>query len=80
MEEQDIYWHELTKGQQSKVIESGVKIDTFKKIFSQPIWCSYTDALQGFMGCWSLMQGKINNIGDCGNCNEKVKDATTINK
>ena len=70
MEKQDIFWHELTNEQQNTVAESGIILNTFMKIFSQPKWCKYPDALQGYMGCWSLMKGKVHGINDCKDCEE----------
>lgn len=63
------YWHELTKEQReiicaSKEVTVGQVIESYK----QPDWCCYFEALEGVMGCWSLMFGYINKEADCVNC------------
>ena len=34
----------------------------------QPAWCSYPNALDGMMGCWSLIYRRVTGEAYCGNC------------
>lgn len=39
-----------------------------KKHHRQPEWCSYPDALDGYMGCWSLVGRKVTGRDFCKTC------------
>jgi hypothetical protein len=62
------YFHELTKEEFSKLIESKITWGECAKEYPQPIWCGYPDALAGMMGCWSLTDFKIKNKKSCYSC------------
>ena len=50
------YWHELEKEEQKKVFSrKNYTIGDFMAEFSQPDWCEYPNALEGQIGCWSLV-------------------------
>ena len=34
----------------------------------QPTWCRYPDAVAGVMGCWSLMDHKVDSEDRCKGC------------
>ena len=36
--------------------------------YVQPDWCTYPDALDGMMGCWSLINGKVKGETSCKGC------------
>lgn len=68
------YWHKIPKRLQDAVywlvdrLFSKLKADTFRRIFKQPDWCGYPDAIDGF-GCWSLVKsGQIKSRKDCAEC------------
>jgi len=49
------YWHELTKEQVSDFIQDAKNLCSITDIYKQPDWCNYPDALEGILGCWSLL-------------------------
>jgi len=62
------YWHELSREEQERIIDEGITIGELMRKYKQPKWCTYTDALQGQMGCWSLVWGDIHSEEDCKGC------------
>ena len=36
--------------------------------YVQPDWCGYPDALDGMMGCWSLIYREVSSEDYCKNC------------
>lgn len=48
------YLHKASNAQIEKLLASKITIGELKKEWIQPAWCSYPDALNGVMGCWSL--------------------------
>lgn len=36
--------------------------------YVQPDWCNYPDALDGMMGCWSLVGRKVTGEAYCKSC------------
>ena len=36
--------------------------------YVQPDWCSYQNALDGMMGCWSLIGRRVTGEAYCKNC------------
>lgn len=75
------YFHELNKEERDAVFESGMTVGEFMEKYSQPDWCSYPGALEGPMGCWSLMAGYVSGENYCRNCEcytgklERTKEA-----
>ena len=65
------YWHEaMTEGAFKKLLEDRPHMtwgDVLKE-YQQPDWCNYPDALQGVMGCWSLLDYRIDSVADCHDC------------
>lgn len=49
------YLHSASNAQINKLLESQVTIGEMQKQYQQPPWCSYPGALDGEMGCRSLM-------------------------
>lgn len=64
------YWHKIPKDDQESVLKySGLTVGEFMKKYRQPKWCGYHSALEGQMGCWSLMvPGRIIGIESCSGC------------
>jgi len=54
------YFHELSQEEIDKLIADKKTIEYIKKNYKQPYWCKYPQALNGRMGCWSLMDLKKN--------------------
>ncbi len=47
------YWHELTAKEFDKIKDKSWSY--IQKNYQQPDWCEYINALEGIMGCWSLV-------------------------
>jgi hypothetical protein len=64
------YWHQIELEQQEEILKTpGLTVQEFLDTYDQPDWCNYPDALDGPMGCWSLLFSKsVRSIKDCGNC------------
>ena len=48
------YWHELTD-QEIASIPPEMKCSELRRMYKQPNWCSYPEAIAAFLGCWSLV-------------------------
>ncbi|MHA2218084.1 MAG: hypothetical protein ACXACY_19285 [Candidatus Hodarchaeales archaeon] len=55
-------FHELPQEQVDKLIADKKTIGYIMENFRQPDWCQYHNALEGKMGCWSLMDLKKDGI------------------
>ena len=62
------YFHKMTDVKFDELSERGMTWLEIKEKYVQPKWCSYPDALDGNLGCWSLVGRKIKCRKDCGNC------------
>ena len=49
------YWHKESDKQIDKLEKQHKNWGQVNKIYSQPKWCKYPEALSGVMGCWSLV-------------------------
>lgn len=49
------YFHELTNEEIDSLVENKKTWWDIKSEYKQPDWCNYPDALNGVMGCWSLI-------------------------
>jgi hypothetical protein len=74
------YFHELTRDEFIKFRNSGYTPASLARDYPQPVWCSYPDATQGALGCWSLICGVMNgepkfpiSRNYCKNCNCYIK-------
>ena len=47
------YWHELTD-EEIAGIPPEMKCSELRKLYKQPDWCSYPEAIDA-LGCWSLI-------------------------
>ena len=62
-----IYFHELTESEQHAVGD----VMTWQQVAQkhpQPPWCSYHEALNPGLGCWSLTGHGIHTENDCAAC------------
>ena len=66
------YWHKLTQGQIDYLLTKNVTNQHIVENYLQPDWCGYDEALNGVMGCWTLMDIKTN--GRKKICKEYCKD------
>ena len=62
------YFHKITSQEYALLFNQDLTWADVRKMYSQPDWCSYPCAVNGSMGCWSLMLQKIKSKEDCGNC------------
>ena len=49
------YFHELEQKEVDALIADKKTIGYIMETYKQPDWCKYPNALEGQMGCWSLM-------------------------
>ena len=49
------YFHTLADSTIKRLRRKHVTWGEIMKRYKQPEWCGYPDALQGCMGCWSLV-------------------------
>lgn len=50
-----MHWHTLADSTIKKLIKKHTTWGEIMKRYKQPNWCSYPDAIEGVMGCWSLI-------------------------
>ena len=62
------YFHELTDEQYEELKTSGATWGDVLRDYSQPDWCEYPGALDGVMGCWSLISRKPVSSEYCKDC------------
>lgn len=62
------YFHELTEEEFDELCKTKMTWGECAKEYPQPIWCSYPNAVQGEMGCWSLMCFMVTGRNHCKNC------------
>jgi len=62
------YFHEITKREFNRAVKKGLTWAEMARLYPQPKWCGYPDAVQGLMGCWSLMDFMVKNEGFCKGC------------
>lgn len=72
------YFHELTEGE-FKALPDMTWAECAKD-YPQPIWCSYPEAVQGVMGCWSLMCFMVTGRSYCKNCDCYIKKSRRLNE
>ena len=66
------FFHRLSVRKQHEALTSSMTVREFMEAFRQPRWCNYPEALEGVLGCWSLIiPGRIRRQQDCVNCDER---------
>jgi hypothetical protein len=50
-----VYFHELKQTDIDTLINEKKTVGYIVENYKQPDWCNYPNALEGRMGCWSLM-------------------------
>lgn len=49
------YFHELSQEEIEQLVSEKKTVAYVVDTYKQPDWCDYPEALNGDMGCWSLM-------------------------
>ena len=62
------YFHEITKEDYNKLVRKKMTYAELAKRHPQPKWCSYPNATEGVMGCWSLMDFAVTGRDFCKKC------------
>ena len=62
------YFHELTDEEHKALEDSGATWADCVEQFNQPTWCRYHHALNGEMGCCSLVSRRVRTEDDCNGC------------
>ena len=62
------FFHELTREEFSQMVGSGMTWDECAAKHPQPPWCQYPNAVQGEMGCWSLMDFRVIGVESYADC------------
>ena len=50
-----LYWHKLKDSTIKRAIKNKMTIKESMHRYKPPDWCRYPNALEGVIGCWSLM-------------------------
>lgn len=50
-----VFFHELSQSKVDELVNSHKTWGDIMEEFKQPEWCSYHNALEGELGCWSLV-------------------------
>jgi hypothetical protein len=62
------YFHELNEDQRHAVCTVGMTAQHAVDTYAQPDWCSYPNALAGYLGCFSLLTGGVKSEASCTGC------------
>jgi len=62
------YLHNLTEEEFKEKCVGKMTYGELAKKYPQPKWCSYPDATEGLMGCWSLMSFMVRGRSYCKCC------------
>jgi hypothetical protein len=62
-------FHELTESEFNTLVDAGgMTSEECARKYPQPEWCNYPMAVQGAMGCWSLMSHYVTGPKFCHGC------------
>lgn len=61
-------FHEVSGDEFHKLVDGGWTWRDIEENYRQPDWCQYPDALQGVMGCLSLVNLRIKSVRQCAAC------------
>ena len=63
------YFHLLPPGEWERLCDAKTTWQGLQDLgYRQPDWCSYPDALDGLMGCWSLIYQRVTGEEYCKDC------------
>ena len=71
---------ELTKKEFKSLAKQKMTYAELAEKYPQPKWCGYPEALEGVMGCWSLLDFRVTSEDYCKDCDcyrEKLKEMKT---
>ena len=66
------YFRELTKEEFGEILKEKITWAECAERYPQPTWCHYPDAVQGIMGCRSLMDFLVTGEDFCKKCDEYI--------
>lgn len=59
---------EVDEDKWKELAQAGTTWGDIQRMYRQPDWCGYPEALEGAMGCWSLIYRNVESESDCKNC------------
>lgn len=69
------FFHKLSDEEREAAYKQpGVTVRQFVKMYRQPTWCNYPEAITPQWGCWSIASGYIKGIHNCRGCTENRED------
>lgn len=76
------FFHQLSEDEFKVLCDTKMTWEECAREYPQPQWCGYPEAVQGVMGCWSLMDFLVTGRSFCRHCDcyikkpKKSKDVT----
>ena len=70
------FFHQLSEDEFKELLGTGMTWGECAEKYPQPKWCSYPNAVQGEMGCWSLVGFRVYGRGSCKHCEYLQKSKT----
>ncbi len=73
------YFHEMSESEFDALFEKNMSNEDVAKMYKQPDWCGYPNALHPSLGCWSLTgantRGQICRefCSSCGDFKDKIE-------
>lgn len=64
------YFHEITNEEFQQLIDEKWTWGKLAEHYKQPPWCGYPNALEGQMGCWSLIKRDLHRPISCDYCRD----------
>uniref|UniRef100_A0A6M3JP96 Uncharacterized protein n=1 Tax=viral metagenome TaxID=1070528 RepID=A0A6M3JP96_9ZZZZ len=71
------YFHKLAEEEFKELVKEGMTWGECAEEYPQPKWCNYPDAVQGALGCWSLMDFRIKGRSSCKCCIQYIPATPT---
>ena len=72
------YFHKLTRDEFKELCKDKPTWAEVSRDYPQPEWCSYPDAVQGMLGCWSLIDFKVYGRNYCKHCEYYIKKSQKV--
>jgi hypothetical protein len=65
------YFHQLTEQEflQIRYLNINITYEELERLYPQPVWCTYPQAIYGILGCHSLTTHRVINETYCNTCN-----------
>ena len=71
------FFHQLSKDEFKEILKEKITWGECAKRYPQPKWCSYPQAVQGLMGCGSLMDFLVTGRNYCKTCDCYIKKSVS---